>query len=280
MSTTAAAPGRVGRDGALRLVFERRGDATVLAACRSRLPLQVLAPIPLDDAAAVVSMLNPTGGVLGGDRLTVEIDIGAGAHACLTTPSATRVYRTAGAPAAQTVRVRLAAGAVCEWVPDHTIPSPGAILDQDLAFEVAEGATLLAVDAWAAGRVARGEAWTFTRLSSALRVDDAGGPLLHDRFVLAGGRDWSSRGFTDGHAYFATLALITDADLDDFVEGLPFVAPGGGAVTLGAARLPRRGALVRCVARGAPELTAALHAAWTLARGAVLGAPPLALRKG
>jgi hypothetical protein len=34
------------------------------------------------------------------------------------------------------------------------------------------------------------------------------------------------------------------------------------------------------VARAAPALTDALHAAWTLARGVVLGAPPLALRKG
>jgi urease accessory protein len=272
--------GRVGRDGALRLVFERRGSATVLTACRSTLPLQVLAPVALDDAAAVVSILNPTGGVLGGDRLTVDIDVGAGAHACLTTPSATRVYRSAGPPAVQTVHVRLASGAVCEWVPDHTIPSPGAILEQDLAFDVGEGATLLALDAWAAGRVARGEAWTFTRLSSALRIADASGPLLHDRFVLDGGRDWAARGFTDGRAYFASLALITDADVDDFLEALPLLTPAGGGAALGAARLPRRGALVRCLARGAPELTTAVHAVWTLVRRVVLGAPPLALRKG
>jgi hypothetical protein len=60
---------------------------------------------------------------------------------------------------------------------------------------------------------------------------------------------------------------------------LPAAARGGG-VTLGGARLNRRGALVRVVARGAPELTAALQAVWALARHTVLGAPPLALRKG
>lgn len=278
MSGAAAAEGRVGRDGALRLVFERRGAATVLAACRSTLPLQVLAPVALDDAAAVVSMLNPTGGVLGGDRLSVEVEVGPGARACLTTPSATRVYRSSGPPAVQTVRARLAPGAVCEWVPDHTIPSPGAILEQALAFEVGEGATLLAIDAWAAGRVARGEAWSFTRLAGLLSVSDAGGPLLHDRFVLAGGRDWSARGFTDGHAYFASVAVITDGGLDDFLDALPRVAGGGAA--LGGARLARRGVLVRCLARGAPALTTALEAVWTLARRTVLGAPPLALRKG
>ena len=272
MSATAT---RVGRDGGLRLVFERRGAATTLTACRSTLPLQVLAPVALDDPAAVVSMLNPTGGVLGGDRLAVEIDVGPGAHACLTTPSATRVYRSAGAPAVQTVRARLAPGAICEWVPDHTIPSPGAILEQTLAFDVAEGATLLAIDAWAAGRVARGEAWTFTRLDGALSVRDPAGLLLHDRFVLEDGRDWSARGFTDGCAYFASVALITDAPLDDVLARLPC----SDGVRLGVARLPRRGALVRCLAPSAPALTTALEGVWALARRAVLAAPPLALRK-
>ncbi|HEU5196322.1 MAG TPA: urease accessory protein UreD [Methylomirabilota bacterium] len=280
MSLAPSAPGRVGRDGALHLAFERRGAATVLAACRSTLPLQVLAPVALDDPAAVVSMLNPTGGVLSGDRLTVEIDVGAGAHACLTTPSATRVYRSGGAPAVQTVHARLAPGAICEWVPDHTIPSPGAILDQSLVFEVGQGATLLAIDAWAAGRVARGEAWSFTRLASTLTVSDDAGPLLHDRFVLAGGRDWSARGFTDGCAYFASVALITDAGFEEFLAALPLVTPALGGVALGAARLARRGALVRCVAQSAPALTGALQAVWALARRTVLAAPPLALRKG
>jgi urease accessory protein UreH len=126
--------------------------------------------------------------------------------------------------------------------------------------------------------VARGEAWSFARLASTLDVSDAAGPLLHDRFVLAGGRDWSARGFTDGHAYFAGVALITDAALDAFLDALP--AAAGAGVTLGGARLARRGALVRVVARDAPGLTAALQSVWALTRRSVLGAPPLALRKG
>jgi urease accessory protein len=273
-----AAPARVGRDGALRLAFERRGAATILAACRSIVPLQVLAPVALDDPAAVVSMLNPTGGVLGGDRLAVEVEVGPGAHACLTTPSATRVYRSSGSAAVQTVSVRVGPRAVCEWIPDHTIPSPGAALEQTLAFEVAEGATLVALDAWAAGRVARGEAWSFTHLDSTLTVRDAAGLVLHDRFVLDGGRHWAGLGFTDGRAYFASVVVVSDAGLDDFLGALPRLALED-EVGLGAARLPRRGALVRCVAPSAPALTTALEAVWILARRSLLGASPLALRK-
>jgi urease accessory protein len=275
VTTTA----RVGRDGALRLCFERRGVATVLAGCRSTLPLQVLAPVALADAAAVVSMLNPTGGVLGGDRLTIDVEVGRGGHACLTTPSATRVYRTSSEPATQRVHLSLAPGAIAEWVPDHTIPSAGAALRQVLEVDAGEGARLIAIDAFAAGRVARGEAWRFALLDSTLTVRDAAGLVLHDRFVLHGGEGWGGLGFAEGRPYFATIAVIADAGIDDFLVALPSALAGIEGASAGGARLPRRGALIRCLATGAPALTDTLAAVWALARRRVLDLPPLALRK-
>jgi urease accessory protein len=274
--TTAA---RVGRDGLLCLRFERRGAGTVLTGCRSTLPLQVLAPVALTDAAVVVSMLNPTGGVLGGDRLTIDVEVGRDAQACLTTPSATRVYRAAGAPAVQHVRLALAPGAIAEWVPDHTIPSAGAALCQTLEVEAGPGATLIAVDAFAAGRVARGEAWRFARLDSTLTVRDAAGLVLHDRFVLGGGPAWSELGFAEGRPYFATIVLIADTGVDDVLAELPAALAAIEGATVGGARLARRGALLRCLATGAPALAGALEAVWGLARRRLLGLPPLALRK-
>jgi urease accessory protein len=270
---------RIGRDGALSLSFERRGAATVLAASRFTLPLQVLAPVSLDDAACVVSLLNPTGGVVGGDRLTTDVELGPGAHACLTTPSATRIYRTAGEPAVQRVRLALAPGAIAEWVPDHTIPSAGAALRQSLEVEAGAGATLVAIDAFAAGRVARGEAWRFALLDSTLTVRDARGLVLHDRFVLEGGEGWRGLGLSEGRPYFATVVVIAEAGLDDFVADLPGALEGIAGATAAPARLPRRGALIRCLAADAPALSDALAAIWALARRTLWGLPPLALRK-
>lgn len=270
---------RIGRDGALRLGFERRGAATVLAASRFTLPLQVLAPVALDDAACVVSLLNPTGGVVGGDRLTIDVEVGPGAHACLTTPSATRIYRTAGEPAVQRVRLVLAPGAIAEWVPDHTIPSAGAALRQSLEVEAGAGATLVAIDAFAAGRVARGEAWRFARLDSALTVRDARGLVLHDRFVLEGGEGWRGLGLSEGRPYFATVVVIAEAGLDDVVADLAGALAGIAGATAAPARLARRGALIRCLAADAPALSDALAAIWALARRTLWGLPPLALRK-
>ena len=251
----------------------------MLTACRSILPLQVLAPVALDGPAAVVSLLNPTGGVLGGDRLAIDLTVGEGAHACATTPSATRVYRTAGAPAVQTVRLDLARNAIVEWVPDHTIPSAGAALQQSFDVDLAEDSRLILIDAFAAGRVARGEAWGFARLDSALTVRDARGLILRDRFVLRGGVEWQGLGLAEGRPYFATIVLVADDGLDAFIAGLPHALPAPSAAAVGVARLPRRGALARCLAADAPSLSATLEAVWRLARARLLGLPPLGLRK-
>lgn len=278
---TAAGPGpRVGRDGALALDFERRGGATVLARARYTLPLQVLAPLAIDDPAAVVSILNPTGGLVGGDRLAIDVRVGASAHACLTTPSATKVYRTIAEPAIQDVTLRLEAGAVCEWVPDHTIPFAGAALRQRIAVDVGDAARLVLVDAFAAGRVGRGEAWAFRLLEGAITVQDAKGWLLRDRFVLeaSGALDPGGLGAAEGRPYFASMVVVAD-EVESFRREVAACFPTGREVAVNAGSLPRRGALVRCLASSAPALLDSLDALRAIARRHVLGLPPLALRK-
>ena len=98
-------------------------------------------------------MLNPTGGVLGGDRLSVDLAVGPRAHACVTTPSATRIYRTADAVATQDVRIEVAPGGIVEWVPEHTIPFPGSAYRQWFDVALHDGARAIVVDAFAAGRL-------------------------------------------------------------------------------------------------------------------------------
>jgi len=277
-------PARVGHDGTLRLALERRGGVTVVARCRYTVPLQVLAPLALDDPAAIISILNPTGGLVGGDRLSIDIDAGADTHAVLTTPSATRVYRTDGDPATQTVRLRLGPRAVVEWVPDQTIPFAGSAFRQAIDVEMDEAAGLVLVDAFSAGRIARGEAWRFTLLESAISVRDRRGWLLHDRFVLRPGSapdqpGWESLGLAESHAYMASVAVLGAFDEARFAADVARRAAECGNVQVGVAGLARGGALVRCLAGGAPALAQVVDQVWAAARASLLRLPPLALRK-
>ncbi len=230
-------------------------------------------------------MLNPTGCVLGGDHLRVDVRAEPGAHALLTTPSATRVHRTAGPCAVQTVELSLAAGAALEWVPDHTIPHPHSAFRQTVRADVGAGATLVLVDAFAVGRVARGERFVFHLLESALHVRDDDGVLLHDRFVLRGTDDagaasgWDALGFAEGAAYLATIVVVAPAPVDALAHAARTAAATVAGSRSGVGVLRRRGILVRCLADTAPALADTVQATWTAVRGVALGAPALDLRK-
>src|SRR5256885_10700755 len=202
-------------------------------------------------------MRSRGGGLVGGARLAIDVAVGAGAHACLTTPSATKVYRTVAGPAEQTVRLTLAPGARLEWVPDHTIPFAGSAFQQRVEAEAPEGAALVLIDAFAAGRVARGEAWRFALLDSALSVRDARGWLLHDRLRLRDGAPGPGLGLADDRPYVATVAVIGDAGLAAFVDDVAVL--GGDDAEVGAGLLPRRGALLRCLPAAATPPGRRLH---------------------
>ena len=254
----------------------------MLTARRFTLPLQALEPMDLTgDGTAALLLLNPTGGILGGDRLETDVEVGAGAHVVLSTPSATRVYRSRERPAVQRVRLALGPGAALEWLPDHLIPSPGARLRQETTITLACDATLLHWDAWATGRAARGEAWGFDLLETGLVARDPAGLLVRERAVLAGGPRLDGLGGTEGFAYVGTfLALALGRSSADEVasELADAVAPIPGC-RAGVTALARGGVIARVLAARAPALSACAEALWSTARRRLLERGPLALRK-
>lgn len=71
-------------------------------------------------------LLHPPGGVVGGDQLSFHIELAPEAHALLTTPGATKFYRSQGDTAWQSQHIKVAAGACLEWLPMENIFFPGA----------------------------------------------------------------------------------------------------------------------------------------------------------
>lgn len=225
-------------------------------------------------------LLNPTGGLVGGDCLRTAVTVGEQAHCYLTTASATKVYRTAGPATVQEFSARLGDGAILEYVPDHLIPSPGAALKQSIRVELGDGSVAILFDAFAVGRVARGEEWAFAELESALIVTDSLGLRLRDRFRLVPARQrWAGLGGMEGMSYLATLALLFDGDPGALLLELDSVLAGAPGVRGGVTRLGRGGLLVRFLAASAPELQATFRQLWAIARRSLLGLGPLDLRK-
>jgi len=302
-ATCSSNPSRSGRDGLLRLGFERRARATGEAAnhitalrhCRYTLPLQVLSPLTLDDGTSYLLLLNPTGGVLGGDRLRTEIDLGEHSSVCLSTPSATRIYRTAGPPAEMHTVLRLATGATLEYLPDHVIPHAGSRLQQTLRIEMQEGSRGIFLDAFAAGRVAQNEQWRFREFDSRTEVTLRGKLIHFSRINLAGAASPatghlplgdchsspSSLGCMSSYSYCASLLIVADkfpdwrpvlASLRAELEAVPGVIGGASLLT-------EAGCSARCLASSAIDLHKATRRLWAAARREVLSRAPFDPRK-
>jgi urease accessory protein len=246
------------------------------------LPLQVLTPLTLADGASYLMLLNPTGGVLGGDRLTTEIVQEAGTHVCLTTPSATRIYRTTEKPAVLETRVRVGEGATLEYFPDHVIPHAGSALRQILRIELARGSRAIVLDSMAAGRVAHGERWKFAETESRTEVYACGKPAYVNRTrIVPAERKPDQLGAMQGFDYMSCMAIFADgftnwkelcAAANEELNGLPDILGG-------ASELSHGGCVIRLLAHSASAMTLANQQLWNAARSRIAGLPPFDHRK-
>jgi urease accessory protein len=116
-------------------------------------PLRLLKSLYPEGAGLCHSVLvHPPSGLVGGDTLDIRLTLAPQAHALITTPGATRFYRSPqGTPAVQRVAARLEEGARLEWLPLEAIAYPGCEALNHARFELAPGAELLAWDITALG---------------------------------------------------------------------------------------------------------------------------------
>lgn len=161
---------------ALELTATERG--TVVAQRRHAGPFCIQRPFYPGDGVCHVYLLHPPGGLAAGDELELDAAVGAGAAALLTTPAATKFYRSDGAPSVQRQRLRVAAGATLEWLPMETILFGGsrALVETDV--ELAPGARFIGWEQLSLGRPLSGDHYSTGTLEQHTRIAVAGEPQL------------------------------------------------------------------------------------------------------
>jgi urease accessory protein len=278
----SSSPDRSGRDGYLRLLFERQGEATVLRRSRFTLPLQILSPLALADGTAYLLLLNPTGGILGGDHLRTEITLAEDASVCLTTPSASRVYRTSHQSAEQETHIKLATGSTLEYLPDHLIPHPGSSLRQTLHVEMDAGSRGIFVDAFATGRQALHEQWKFRDLDLRTEIKLNGRPIFLNLLkMIPFSHSLQSLGIMGDFFYAASLTVVDDhlREWPQILASLRWELENIPNIQAGASLLPAAGISIRFLTNSAIALTETITKLWTAARHHVFQLPPFELRK-
>jgi len=178
----------IGWHGSLNLVFAQRHGATQLIHNRAQAPLKMQRPFyPEGPDICHSVMLHTAGGVVGGDRLSLNFQLEPDAHSLITTATASKIYRSNGLEARQNIQMQVAAGACLEWFPQETIVFNGAIYRQDLQVELAPGASWLGWEITRFGRSARGERFLQGEWRSHTEIWQQGRPLWIDRQWLQGG---------------------------------------------------------------------------------------------
>jgi urease accessory protein len=176
-------------------------------------PLRVLQSLyPEGDAICHNVLVHPPGGLVGGDTLDISVTASGSAHGLITTPGATRFYRSAGEPAVQQTRITLQDQARLEWLPLEAIAYNSCLAQNHLTLELAAQAELMGWDITAFG------------------LPSAGLPFVNGKFLqhieLPG--VWLERGHLDaadirlmdgalglaGQRCMASLVFVTGSPLD------------------------------------------------------------------
>jgi urease accessory protein len=272
--------------GALALGFAATARGTVVARRRHEGPLCIQRPFYPGDGACHVYLLHPPGGLAGGDELELDVDVGADAAALLTTPAATKFYRSDGAPSVQRQTLRVAAGAALEWLPQESILFGGsrAVIDTDV--ELAPGARFIGWEQLSLGRPLSGDRYKAGSLAQHTRLSLGGEPLLHESLRFSAGdwllsADWGLASFGVCGALYAYP--VHDPLLVRVRECLGAVTPShdrpkcGGCLRGGATLLGEL-LVVRCLAAEPEALRNLFEALWCELRPGVVGRQPSAPR--
>jgi urease accessory protein len=275
MAMTAA-----GWRGQLSLAYRREGDRTV-SQDHHEGPLRVLKRLyPEGPGICHHVLVHPPGGVVGGDTLRLDATLAPGTHAVLTTPGATRFYRSDGACALQQVQCSVDAGARLEWLPMEAIAHRGCHAENRVRLSLQPGAEAIGWDVLALGLPASNEPFDRGRFQQHLEVPgqwlerglvDAADAVLMDGGVgLAGQRVLATMWFAAGSAL---AAARREALLDAARE---VVASHALAASTGVSSAHAGIVVLRLLAQRvepAMALLAAVRAAWR-AQAWQLGAHP------
>jgi urease accessory protein len=269
-----------GWQGVARLNYALADGQCIPTQTYTRAPLRVQRALyPEGPALCHTVLVHTAGGLVGGDRLAVQLTVEPQAQVLLTTAAASKVYGNAiDCPAAQTVEINLAPHSCLEWMPQETIVFNHAHYCQDVRVNLAPEAIWVGWDITRFGRSARGETLDQGQWRSHLEVWQNDQPLWLDRQHLVGGSaPMHSLNGLGGYPVAASFMVVGCGISPEHIAALRQLWPGGQAGDMGVTRLQSG---VLCRYRG-PSTQAARRwfvAAWQYLRPHYLGRAAAASR--
>ena len=197
--------------GALRLDYASDGGRSVASFAHDG-PLRILQSLwPEGDAVCHNVLVHPPGGLVGGDTLEVAITAQEGSHGLVTTPGASRFYRSDGELALQDVSIRLEGGSRLEWLPLEALYYSGCRAENRLVMDLEAGAELLGWDVAAFGLPQANQ--PFVRGSVQQHIELRGHWLERGRIAADDTRLMDGPLGLAGHRCLASLFFVAGTDV-------------------------------------------------------------------
>lgn len=275
----------------LRLDFRRDAatSRTILESSHQEPPLRVVRAFENSAGSALAHLHNVSGGLLGGDQLSMSVRLGADAQVQLTTTGATRLYRprTDAPITTQTTEITVAENALLEYLPDPIIPFAASRFSQHTRIHLANGAGLFWWDILAPGREARGEIFEYHLLQMKMDITAQSRPIaaesvrlepcarsLASLARLGPFRTWSS-------FYICRVGSEPNAwvKLEAELREIAAAVPHSGEVRWGISTLVAHGLVIRGLAERGRDVLPGLHSLWAAAKRRLFASDAIPPRK-
>lgn len=215
--------------GRAEIEFQHADGRTRLARLYQCDPLRVLFPHAGHGEPETGAIVTTSGGLVGGDTLSIDVRSGDGARARVVGQAAEKVYRSAGDDVCIEMKLTVGRNGWLEWLPQETILFDAARLRRRTLLEVAEGGRMLAGEMIVFGRTAMGE-----------QMIDG---LVHEAWdVRCDGRlEWADAVHLDEDVSGTLAAKAGFADAKAFASIVYVGANAGDSLPLARALLPDDG---------------------------------------
>lgn len=245
--------------GGAKLTFARERGQTVLRTCCSQLPLQIFQPIPGPSGEAIVTVMCPTGDLLCGDEVRLQVTCGPGTDVILRQASGTRLHACDEGQIVFDGRFEVGPDARLRYLPWELIPFANTAYRQRLQVDLAEGGEATLREVVGPGRVWEVDAPRRLSLAVESRVD--GDLAFADVLRLTGQNPIA----TARRTHTGSLLLLGPHYIQDDADRIDAALRGAGLLA-SASLLPRYGIGVRALGNSADALFRAFDGCSPLAR--------------
>lgn len=254
--TTAKDAGRVpaAAAGTIRMEFRRRADRTVATRLYRHGNSRISSEIQVPGADPYYFLISTGGGYTEGEHYDVDIRVGEGAHAVLTTQTPSYIYKCdRGLTTTQSQSMHVGAGGLLEYYADEVMPYANARFRQRSRVALDEGASLVYVEGLSSGWSPDEKPFRFHDAFLSTEVTVAGRLVAIDRLAVAPGEGGTSHiqgiGAFEGYTNFGSAMIVDQAlgadDVQGFREAVAAELPDG--VRVGISALDKWGVTLRCL---------------------------------